>query len=199
MSPHCAGVAWDVPTGQQGEQGRVLPGKLGQGKVLPGKVGLGQGPSRESGSRAGSFHSSSTPARGHREELGAGGVPRPPPQGISSPLFPTGRKPRVGSAASPRAAQLGASLLISSSGRWQRYCPISPIFHFLQGIFSLSHPHWRGPRQRAGSTLVWLGWGIKQQPQPHCVPLSVAHFHLLCSHEQLYGLCWVYLQWRERG
>ena len=37
----------------------------------------------------------------------------------------------------------------------------------------------------------------KQEPQPHCVPLSAAHFHLLCGREQLHGLGRVYL--RQRG
>lgn len=166
---------WEVPTGQQWEQGRV-PAET---------AGAGQGLS--------TVDSPQHPQGGHREELGAAAVH---PKGFH-PLIPSREEAKGG--LGPRAAQLGASLLISSSGQCQRYCPVSPIFHFLQGIFSLSHPHWRGPRQRTGSALAWLGWGAEQQPQPHCVPLSAPHFHLLCSHEQLHGLCWVYLQCRERG
>lgn len=136
------------------------------------------------------------PPGGYREELGADGVPRPPPQGVSPPCPQQGGSQRC--AWPPAQGQL--SWVPPSSfppvGDGSDTAPYHPYFIFSRVFLACSTL--TGEALDREQALLWLGWA-KKQPQPHCVPLSVAHFHLLCSHEQLHGLCWVYLQWRERG
>ena len=180
--PHCTGVPWGVPTGQQWEQGRVPPEMVGAGQGLSG----GDLPQH--------------PRGGHRGGLRATSVhPRPPPRGILAPLIPS-RERSQGQARPPaQALHRGQHSRVPPSplppvADGSDIVPYHPYFTFPR-VFLARPTHTEEALSRE-QALPWAGLAgeTKQQPQPHCVPLSVAHFHLLCSREQLHGLHWVYLQ-----
>lgn len=166
-----AGVAWQVPPGQQWEQGRVLPQQ-----IYPSVLQEGTGKSWEllmcPDPHPRVFHPP------HPQQGGSQGWARLPAQGQPSWVPPSSFPPEADG---------------SDTAPYHPYFIFSRVF--------LACPTLTGEALYREQALLWPGLAgeIKQQPQPHCVPLSVAHFHLLCSHEQLHGLCWVYLQWRERG
>lgn len=107
----------------------------------------------------------------HPQQGGSQGWARPPAQGQHSRVPPSSFPPAANG---------------SDTAPYHPYFIFSRVF--------LACPTLTGEALDREQALLWPGWGTKQQPQPHCVPLSAAHFHLLCSHEQLHGLCWVYLQ-----
>lgn len=166
--PHCAGVAWEVPTGQQWEQGRVFPQQ-----IYPSILQEGTEKSWElmvcPDPRPREFHPPCPQERGSQRWAW------PPAQGQLSWVPPSSFPPVADGSDT---------------------APYHPYFIF-SGVF-LACPTLTGEALDREQALLWPGLA-KQQPQPHCVPLSVPHFHLLCSHEQLHGLYWVYLQQRERG
>lgn len=126
--------------------------------------------------------------------------PRIPPQGIFAPHPIPSREGSQGQAQPPaQALPQGQPSWVPPSllppvADGSDITPYHPYFIFSRVFLACPTLAEEALGREQALPRTGLAVQTKQQPQPHCVPLSAAHFHLLCSHEQLRRFHWIYLQ-----